>query len=40
MAIANAASDKRLTFCPANIYYEALKPALEKREKEAWKRHD
>lgn len=31
---------KRLTFHPANIYYEALKPALEKREKEAWKRHD
>ena len=31
---------KRLTFHPANIYYEALKPALEKHEKEAWKHHD
>ena len=31
---------KRLTFHPTHIYYEALKPALEKREKEAWKRHD
>jgi len=31
---------KRLTFYPINIYYEALKPALEKHEKEEWKRHD
>ncbi|WP_089612012.1 PrgI family protein [Dehalobacterium formicoaceticum] len=31
---------KRLTFHPTNIYYEALKPVLEKREKEAWKHHD
>jgi hypothetical protein len=31
---------KRLTFHPTHIYYEALKPALEKRENEAWKHHD
>jgi len=31
---------KRLTFYPTNIYYEALKPALEKHEKEEGKRHD
>jgi len=31
---------KRLTFYPINIYYEVLKHALEKHEKEEWKRHD
>lgn len=31
---------KRLTFYSINIYYEALKPALEKHEKEELKRHD
>jgi hypothetical protein len=31
---------KRLTFYPTNIYYEALKSALEKHEKGERKRHD
>ncbi len=31
---------KRLVFRPENIYYEALKPSIEKKEKEELKRHD
>ena len=31
---------KRLVFRPENIYYEALKPTIEKHEKEELKRHD
>lgn len=31
---------RRLTFVPINSYYEALKPAIEKHEKEEKKRHD
>lgn len=31
---------KRLVFHPENIYYEALKPSIEKKEKEGLKRHD
>ena len=31
---------KRLIFRPENIYYEALKPSIEKKEKEGLKRHD
>jgi len=31
---------KRLIFRPENIYYETMKPNIEKREKEGLKRHD
>lgn len=31
---------KRLVFHLVNIYYEALKPSIEKKEKEGLKRHD
>ncbi len=31
---------KHLKFEPVNIYYEALKPSIEAREKEAYKKHD
>lgn len=31
---------KRLIFRPENIYYENMKPNIEKREKEGLKRHD
>ncbi|MEW5920548.1 MAG: PrgI family protein [Bacillota bacterium] len=31
---------KKLTFYPTNIYYEALKSAIENHEKEELKRHD
>jgi hypothetical protein len=31
---------KKLTFNATNIYYEALKPSIEKREKEELNRHD
>ena len=31
---------KRLVFRPENIYYEALKPTIEKHKKEELKRHD
>lgn len=31
---------KRLVFRPENLYYEALKTNIEKREKEGLKRHD
>lgn len=31
---------KRLVFRPENIYYEALKTTIEKRQKEELKRHD
>lgn len=31
---------KRLVFHPENIYYEALKPTIEKQKKEGLKRHD
>lgn len=31
---------KHLMFYPTNIYYEALKPAIAKHEKEVLKRHD
>ncbi len=31
---------KRLTFHPANIYYEAMKTFISEKEKEEYKRHD
>ena len=31
---------KKLTFCPTNIYYEAMKTAIANKEKEEYKRHD
>ncbi|WHH59744.1 PrgI family protein [Petroclostridium sp. X23] len=31
---------KELTFYPTNVYYEALKPSIEKHEKEEYKSHD
>ncbi len=31
---------KRLVFRPENVYYEALKTTIEKRQKEELKRHD
>lgn len=31
---------KRLVFHPENIYYEALKPSIQKQEREGLKRHD
>lgn len=31
---------KRLTFEPTNLYYEMLKPGIERREKEGFKQYD
>lgn len=31
---------KRLTFEPTNLYYEMLKPSIERREKEGFKQYD
>ncbi len=31
---------KEIRFEPVNLYYEILKPAMESREKEEYKRHD
>jgi len=31
---------RQLHFCPVNIYYEALRPTIEKHEKENLNRHD
>ena len=31
---------KKLLFCPENLYYESVKPYLEKKQKEEMKKHD
>ena len=31
---------KKLLFCPENLYYESVKPYLEKKKKEEIKKHD